>query len=195
MMTAMVDQPRVSVEEFERLALLAERDELGVRLEYIYGKVGVKPVPDGVHNTIIAWLQRQFMLLMPNLYLFGGNELKVEEYRAGRAVPDASLAPMGAFLDEPIWKNPEQVLLAVEVTSFDSDTHRRDRVEKPAAYAETGIPVYLLVDRENHQCVVYSAPVDGVYSSSVPVPFGDPVELPEPVGVVLETEQLKQWVR
>jgi len=194
-MTAMVGQPRVSVEEFERLALLAERDELGVRLEYINGHVGVKPVPDGVHNEIVAWLQRHFMLLLPRLWLYSSNELKVEAYRTGRAVPDATLARPGSFLGEPVWKNPEAVLLAVEVTSFDSDTHRRDRVEKPAAYAETGIPVYLLVDRENHQCVVYSAPIDGVYSSSVAVPFGDPVELPEPVGAVLDTEQLKQWVR
>ena len=31
--------------------------------------------------------------------------------------------------------------MAVEITSYDSDTHKRDRIEKPRAYAEAGIPV------------------------------------------------------
>lgn len=194
-MVFMVDQPHLSVEEFERLAELAERDEMGVRLEYIYGNLGVKPVPDGIHNEIVMWLQETFFVLLPKMSLYAGNEVKVEEYRTGRAIPDATLAPKRSFLGQPVvWKDPDAVLLALEVTSYDSDTHRRDRVEKPAAYAETGIPVYLLVDRDNRQCVVYSRPVDGVYASIVPTPFGDPVELPEPVGTVLETTELKEWV-
>jgi Uma2 family endonuclease len=197
-MTAMVDRvhradrPQMLVEEFEDLVRHADKR---VRLEFIYGKLGAKPMPDGDHLEIIAWLQKQFILLTSGLWLYASNEIKVEAYRGGRAIPDATLAPDGTFVGQPLWKNPDGILMAVEVTSFDSDTDRRDRTQKPHAYAETGIPVYLLVDRSSCETVVYSRPVDGRYSTIVRLPFGTPVELPEPVGVTLETDRLKDLVR
>ncbi|SER50058.1 Putative restriction endonuclease [Streptomyces qinglanensis] len=51
-------------------------------------------------------------------------------------------------MDQGEWADPAGVLMTVEVTSYDSDTDRRDRQEKPAAYAAAGIPVCLLVDRD-----------------------------------------------
>ena len=37
---------------------------------------------------------------------------------------------------------------------------------------------------------------DGVrYESTKTVPFGKPIELPAPVGITLDTEPLKTWVR
>lgn len=84
--------------------------------------------------------------------------------------------------------------MIVEVTSYDTDT-RRDRVETPRAYAETGIPVYLLVDRDSCEVVVFSEPEDGVYSKTVRRAFGKTVELPAPVGMTLDSEPLRAWVR
>lgn len=89
--------------------------------------------------------------------------------------------------------------MVVEVTSYDSDTDSdtddRDRVEKPRAYAQTDIPVYLLIDRENCQVTVYSEPDGGRYEIIHTVPFGKEITLPAPVGITLETGQLKDWVR
>ncbi|MFC0493558.1 hypothetical protein ACFFKE_00920 [Streptomyces mutabilis] len=53
--------------------------------------------------------------------------------------------------------------MVVEVTSYDSDTDRRDRVDKPRARAETGIPVYLLIERDT--CEVRSRPDGGRYET------------------------------
>jgi Uma2 family endonuclease len=93
------------------------------------------------------------------------------------------------------WADAEPVLMVAEVTSYDCDTDRRDRVEKPRAYAEAGIPVYLLIDRDSCEVTVHSEP-DGVrYEKTQTVPFGKPIVLPEPVGVALDTEPLKNWVR
>jgi Uma2 family endonuclease len=85
--------------------------------------------------------------------------------------------------------------MVVEVTSYDPDTDKRDREEKPRAYAETGIPVYLLIDRDSREVLVHTEPERGVYSNLVRRPFGKRVELPEPVGIVLDAEPLKAWVR
>lgn len=77
----------------------------------------------------------------------------------------------------------------------DSDTDRRDRVDKPPAYAATGIPVYPLIDRDTCEVKVYSAPDGGRCETVRTVSFGKEVALPEPVGITLKTEPLKNWVR
>ena len=84
--------------------------------------------------------------------------------------------------------------MVVEVTSHDQDTDRRDRRDKPRAYARTGIPVYLLIDREKGYVVVHSDPTDGVYDKILIQPFGAEVAIPAPVAVTLDTDPLKAWV-
>ncbi|MFC8518207.1 Uma2 family endonuclease [Streptomyces sp. NPDC057257] len=125
-------QPQMSVEEFEELERHAPET---VRLEFISGKVQVKGVTDGNHDTITAWLQRLCMQHRPELWLYGHGD----------------------------WSDADGVLMVVEVTSHDSDTHQRDRVEKPGGYAAAGIPVYLLIDRDEASVIVFNQPEDGRY--------------------------------
>ncbi|MEC3994380.1 Uma2 family endonuclease [Actinacidiphila sp. DG2A-62] len=184
----------MGAEEFERLAAAAERDD--IRLEFIDGKLGVKAVPDGDHDEIIRFVMKHCLQQRPELWLYPERGLKVEAYRTGHARPDGALAPEGAFAGQGEWAAADQVLMVVEVTSYDSDTDKRDREDKPRAYAETGIPVYLLIDRTLGEVVVHSSPDSrGVYSHLDRYLFGKRVELPAPVGVVLDTEPLKGWVR
>ncbi|WP_427763738.1 Uma2 family endonuclease [Streptomyces sp. DSM 41931] len=84
--------------------------------------------------------------------------------------------------------------MVVEVTSHDSDTDRRDRVEKPGGYAAAGIPVYLLIDRDDCSVVVFNQPEGGRYRHQEKLPFGASVKLPDPVNVTLDTEPLKDLV-
>ncbi|MEV6277424.1 Uma2 family endonuclease [Nocardia sp. NPDC051832] len=184
----------MTTEEFEELARAADRVTEGVRLEFVDGRLGAKAMPDGDHGCILEWLTRTFLLLRPELWLFYEQGLEVETYRSGRARPDGVLAPTGVFAGQPEWANPEPVLLVVEVTSHDRDTDLRDRQEKPIAYAQTGIPVYLLIDRDSCELVVYSEPRGGRYERILTVPFGSKISLPEPVRVDLDTESLKNWV-
>jgi hypothetical protein len=95
----------------------------------------------------------------------------VEKYRDGRACPDAVLVPEEHFAGHGEWADPSGVLLVLEVTSYDSDsdTDRRDRQEKPVAYG-AGIP----------NCRT--------------APFGVALLIPEPLGIELDTEKLKQYV-
>ncbi|WP_353947110.1 Uma2 family endonuclease [Streptomyces sp. HUAS MG91] len=182
-------------EDFEELARHAIRTNEALRLEFIGGKLGVKGVPDGDHSTIIEWLSRLCMQADGGWWLYTEQGLHVETYRNGNARPDGSLAMSGTFAGQGEWASTDGVLMVVEVTSADSDTNRRDRVEKPIAYAESEIPVYLLIDRDTGEVKVHSQP-DGVrYEQVVTVPFGKTVALPDPVGIELDTEPLKEWVR
>ncbi|MDH6225893.1 Uma2 family endonuclease [Streptomyces sp. MJP52] len=184
-------RPQMSVEEFEELAAHAPET---VTLEFINGKIGVKPVPDGDHGTIIMWLLRRCMQARPELDLHVEQGLRVDRYRSGHARPDGVLAPIAHFAGQGEWANPSGTLMIAEVTSYDCDTDRRDRVEKPVAYAEAGIPVYVLIDRDTCETVVHSEPEDGKYRAVRSHPFGATFEIAD-LGITLETEILKQYVR
>ncbi|WP_055524504.1 Uma2 family endonuclease [Streptomyces graminilatus] len=181
----------MSVEDFEELDRHAPET---VRLEFVKGKVQVKPVRDGNHSEIYMWLLERCMQLRPDLRLYPERGLKTEAYRKGRARADGILVPKGSLKGRGEWSNGEDVLMAVEVTSYDSDTHQRDRVDKPDGYAAAGIPVYLLIDRDDGSVVVFNQPENGRYRHEEKLPFGATVKLPDPVSITLDTEPLKEFV-
>jgi Uma2 family endonuclease len=188
----------MSVEDFERIAVIAAKEtDDAVRFEFINGRIGVKKVTDGDHNTIVMWLARRCMQARPDLDLYQGQGLRVERYREGRARPDGTLAPEAHFAGHGEWADPAGALMVLEVTSYDSDTDRRDRQEKPAAYGEAGIPVYLLIDRDACTVTVHSNPDGNVggYRDTHTVKFGEKVTIPAPVDIELDTETLKNYVR
>ncbi|MGP3927081.1 Uma2 family endonuclease [Streptomyces sp. 8N616] len=184
------DRPQMSVEEFEQIARAAPET---VRMEFINGRLRVKSVPDGDHGAIIMWLLKQCMQQRPELALYPDQGLKVEGYRKGRARPDGSLVPEDHFVGEGEWADPEGVLMTVEVTSHDWDTDQRDRRDKRDAYAAADIPVYLLIDRDECTVTVHADPEGGKYRSLTSRPYGAVLEIPDPVGITLETEKLKDY--
>ncbi|MCL6672937.1 Uma2 family endonuclease [Streptomyces panaciradicis] len=196
-MTVMAERTssQMSLDVFERIAAFAEREDETVRLEFIGGRIGVGKVTNGNHGSIIMWLIRQCMRARPDLDLNPTQGLKVEAYRRGRARPDGVLAPVGHFAGQGDWAETDGVLMVLEITSYDSDTHLRDRVEKPRGYAEAGIPVYLLIDRDSLSVLVHSDPdpEDGYRDIHV-VKLGGKVALPDPVGIELDTEELKDYL-
>ena len=183
-------QPQMSVEEFEQLERHAPET---VRLEFIKGKVQVKPVPDGNHAEIYMWLVERCMQLRPDLRLYRERGLKTEAYRKGRARAGAILMPKGGLKGHGEWSEAGGVLMAVEVTSYDSGTNQRDRVEKPDGYAAAGIPVYLLIDRDDCSVVVFDQPEDGRYRHEEKLPFGATIKIPDPVNITLDTDPLKEF--
>ncbi|WAL96250.1 Uma2 family endonuclease [Streptomyces sp. Je 1-369] len=185
------EHAQMTVEEFEHLEKHAPD---AVKLEFIRGKLKVKPMPDQRHRAIVMWLLTQCMQQRPELLLYPEQDLKVEAYRNGRAYADGALAPVDHFVgQEGMWADTEGVLMVVGVTSKDSDTHLRDRVEKHDGYAAADVPVYLLVDRDKGALVVFSEPMNGAYQRCPTYPFGDTVRLPEPVNITLATEKLKDY--
>jgi len=184
----------MTVEEFEQIASTAPET---VTLEFIDGRIGEKAAPDGDRGSTVMWLLRQCIQSRPELDLHTSQGLKVGAYRKGRARPDGSLAPVAHFAGQGEWAEPDGVLMTVEVTSYDSDTDRRDRKAKPAAYATAGVPVYLLIDRDRCEVVVHTNPDGdaGRYRDVHTASFGEQVTLPEPVGIPLGTEPLKNYVR
>lgn len=76
----------------------------------------------------------------------------------------------------------------MEITSPDNADY--DRYATLTAYAHGKVPCYLLVDgwtREGSRRTVYSDPAEGEYRRTTITPFGEAVDLPEPIGPTLDT--------
>ncbi|WP_229899008.1 Uma2 family endonuclease, partial [Streptomyces capoamus] len=110
--------------------------------------------------------------------------------RLGMLIPDLLVAPVRECAESDSHIPAALAELVVEVTSKSNAGH--DRVSKPAAYATAGIPLYLLVDRwapGGPTVTLYGEPKGDVYRVLRAVKFGDPVELPEPFGVTIDTSE------
>ncbi|MET8011406.1 Uma2 family endonuclease [Streptomyces sp. NPDC005271] len=183
-------QPQMLVAEFEDLARAAPET---VWLEFVNGRLEVKPGADGARSEIVAWLVRSCLQQRPDLSLYTYRGLKVEAHREGRARPDGVLAPRRHIVGHGEWSDPEGMLMAVEVTPRDPEAVRSVRFAKCDGYAAAGIPVYLLVDRDDRTVVVHTEPEAGRYRSLTSRPYGTVIEIPDPVGVTLETEKLRGY--
>ncbi|GAA4980373.1 hypothetical protein GCM10023205_56770 [Yinghuangia aomiensis] len=86
----------------------------------------------------------------------------------------------------------QSVKLVVEVTS--KATRTADLVEKPAEYASSGVPVYLVIDRKTPEVIVQHGPCGGQYSHTDRYPVGKDVPLPAPINLTLDMAFLPDYL-
>ena len=108
-------------------------------------------------------------------------------------IPDLLVAPVEEIAETDTYMPAALAELVVEVTSRKNARH--DRVSKPAAYASAGIPLYLLVDRwapEGPTATLYGEPQGDVYRSLAVAKFGEPLTVPGPFDVVIDTGEFPE---
>ena len=108
--------------------------------------------------------------------------------RLGMLIPDLVVAPRREDAESDTHIPAALAELVVEVTCKSNARH--DRVGKPAACAAAGIPFYLLVDRwapEGPTAILYSEPKGDVYRPWSTAKFGEPIKLPAPFDLVIDT--------
>jgi Uma2 family endonuclease len=107
-----------------------------------------------------------------------------------RLIPDLIVAPKTAaqFGDNELLASG--VLLVAEVVSPWS--RRRDRDVKPRAYAQGGVPLYLLIDHlaTPPAVTLHSEPASHGYERRQTAAAGQPLPLPEPFGIALDPARL-----
>ncbi|MFJ8788108.1 Uma2 family endonuclease [Streptomyces sp. NPDC102462] len=160
----------------------------GSKVEIIEGIVTVQPRPANQHCLIASLIQRRLYSVIPEDWgLFQRLPLAVPA-RTGMLLPDIVVIPERECLKTDTHVPAALAELVGEITATSDARH--DRVAKPAAYATAGIPLYLLVDRwapGGPTVTLYGEPKDGVYRVLRGLKFGDPVTLPEPFGVTIDT--------
>ncbi|KUL33585.1 hypothetical protein ADL12_21390 [Streptomyces regalis] len=170
---------------FERISAAAPR---GWRVELIEGEIHVTPPANGEHEEIVSELSGQVRDHDKGSGRYTGIGLNVPgASESGHVIPDLVIAPKGSFGDQEEWHEPSGVVLVAEVTS--NSTAARDREKKMHGYARAGIPVYLLIDREEAEVTVYSDPSGDDYAKSPKYKLGLTVPLPAPLGFELDTAE------
>ena len=156
----------------------------GYRVEIIEGKIEVAATPFGMHADILLQIREAVAPTLPReIGLYENTTL--EEPEVDRYQPDLAAWPRELIRTETEWVFPGNLcLLAVEVTSPDQE--RRDYA-KAAGYARAGAPVYLVVDRKQRVCAVFTEPEGDRYRNRHEVPFGKPVTLPLETPATIET--------
>ncbi|MGW4804101.1 Uma2 family endonuclease [Kitasatospora sp. NPDC004272] len=170
----------------EQALKYAIQHHAGDRVQIVEGVI--EPMaPQWDHETLADDLRYQLFGKVRELgCVMGSGDLDLPGssnwYIPDIAVVPRSLAKGGRAL------LPDQTLLVVEVTSdSNADT---DRVVKRRRYAEYGAPLYLLIDRQDRACTLFSEPGALGYTRAIgPLPFGEPVELPEPFGLRVDTSR------
>jgi Uma2 family endonuclease len=179
----MQHDPRGQGEPWLLEAFLALDTPAGFRAELIESEIVVTPPPRGDHESIVSEISAWVPSKYPGLRVFTTLGLATP---GGMFIPDLAVAPKGAFVDRESWHEPGGVLLVAEVTSSRPEL---DRNAKRRGYAGAGIPLYLLVDRDQDQVTIFSEPHDGDYHHRVTVIMGDKLELPDPVAGTLDTAE------
>ncbi|MFC8517628.1 Uma2 family endonuclease [Streptomyces sp. NPDC057257] len=184
----MPDNSDTSVEAaFERISAAAP---LGWRVELIEGEICVTPPANGEHEEFVSELVDQVHDRRRDRSLrnYTGIGLNVPgSSETGRVVPDLVIAPKDSFRGPEKWNDPSPALLVAEVTS--TSTADRDREKKIHGYARAGIPVYLLIDREEAEVTVYSEPSGDNYTQNPKYKLGLAVPLPAPLDFELDTAE------
>lgn len=101
--------------------------------------------------------------------------------------PDVAKLREGAKKDERGRWRHEDVEFVAEVIS--RGTGLNDYGPKKAAYAEAGVPVYLVVDPYQGRCHVFTDPKEGEYRTESRTDFGDDVDMTgTAIDLVLKTD-------
>lgn len=136
-------------------------------------------IAEDVHRTLASLLPRDLKIFQT---------LGVAIPAVGRLyIPDVCVVPVDALTKESE-VTADLVLLTVEITSKHNARH--DRKTKTWHYAHGPVPLYLLVDRyddDGPAVTLYSQPWDGHYQHRLSIPFGESIDLPDPIGLTLDT--------
>jgi Uma2 family endonuclease len=159
------------------------------KVELIDDRIVVREVPTTEHAKLIYRLLLQLIPVMMergweawnDVALFLGPQL-------GRYRPDILVVPP----DPKLWGNDhvfgQDTLLVVEVVSKSSS--HDDHEIKPRGCARGGVPLYLVIDTFAGRVRLLSRPGEKGYGLQVEVRLGEPLELPDPWSLTLDTSVL-----
>lgn len=176
------DEPDLD-ELFELLEHMPVPD--GYKVEIVEGTVFMTPQRD-THWETIADIYEQLRAKYPRNRIRSDVRIDFPGHRNGFA-PDVALLSRGARKDGLGRWRARDVEFVAEVIS--RGTAHNDYGPKMNAYAQAGVPVYVVADPYLRRCRVFTRPQGREYKQDCTVEYGEPVDLTGTVvGLVLETK-------
>ncbi|MEV0346099.1 Uma2 family endonuclease [Nonomuraea sp. NPDC050680] len=162
----------------------------GLRPEIVDGRIYVSPRVKRRHCVLVDRLADQLHdVKRKNGWEFYQHwAVHIPPERGDKRLPDLLIAPPGSAEFDDSQAYGHGTLMAVEVVSPGG---RDDDLEvKPVEYARAGVPMMLILDDFSTPPSVrlFCGHSEGEYRISIICLAGQPLLLPEPFGVTLETE-------
>ncbi|WFB08639.1 Uma2 family endonuclease [Streptomyces sp. LX-29] len=186
----MAQEPKLTQDDILLADFLALNTPEGYRAELIEGEIVVTPPPDGDHEDYLDTVTWQVSHKAATRMSHSGNKGLIVPSAgspsANHVIPDATFAPreLRLFRGAPSWMECDGIAMVVEVTSSRAEA---DRVGKRKGYARAGIPLYLLIDRDESMVTLFSQPEGRDYTDAHSTAFGKPLPLPAPFDFELDT--------
>jgi Uma2 family endonuclease len=180
-------------DEWDELLWLWQRTEApeGCRVELVEGLVTVAPLARVRHQVIAARVHRLLCGTVPESWGVHQRCPVAVPSRLGIYLPDITVVPEEAHHRRDDGFLPATATaLVVEITS--KATARTDRTAKTEGYAAAGVPLYLLIDGlapGGPRCTLHGVPETGAYRVLSSVESGEPIELPAPFDLVIDTAE------
>ncbi|MBJ6639170.1 Uma2 family endonuclease [Streptomyces sp. DHE7-1] len=171
-------------EMFERLEKMPVPE--GYKVEIVEGTVFMSPQRD-THWEIIADIYEQLRAKYPRKRVKSDVRIDYPGHLNGFATDVTVMAEGAARTEDGRWDCGDVEFVA-EVIS--RGTAANDYGPKKAAYAEAGVPVYVIADPYRGECHVFTHPRDGRYALEVKADFGEELDLTGTLlGLVLKTDE------
>jgi Uma2 family endonuclease len=192
-MTLMTERPTISGTGSGSLEVMLDAlDELiapvGFKAEIIRGNIVLSPWSKGYYTPIMKSVCDQLGPYLPKghviertpqLFVFPGDECAYG--------PDIHAAHQRVFQTESNRLDGEALSFVAELTS--PSTRNDDLTGKVEVYARAGVPVYLLLDMQEQEAIVYGSPSARKYQVRISKPFGEKLPIPDPFGCTLDTSE------
>lgn len=164
----------------------------GYRVEIIGGELVMSPSPRLSHARVWRMIHDQLQGVLPDGLVSGwGESVTSPAHGEDFVEPDLMVYLESCEQTEDWFASGEEVPLVVEVVSASNAT--RDTVDKPKWYAIAGVALFLLIDPRESAWRLYSEPGDGQYRVTRDGRFGDPIPVPAPIGIELNTDEFRQY--
>lgn len=189
-MTVLEDRIEMTDADTEQLDAWFERLERmpvpeGFRVEIVGGSVFMTPQRD-THWNIILRIATVVAAKFGTERVFSDVRIDFPGYQNGLC-PDIALVKDATKKDDTGHWRHQDVEFVAEVIS--EGTAQNDYGPKKTAYAEAGVPLYLIADPYQGRCFVHTEPKDGDYGDRTVVNFGDDIDLTGTVvDLVLKTD-------
>lgn len=164
----------------------------GFSQEYIDGAIVMMATPNTIHNRIVDLIRESFP---SSHYARWSTQAVAIAEQSDRPDPDLTITHADHADDFFKAVPSELVLFTLEVVSTTRACKQHDYENKPRLYARGRIPVYLLVDPNDGTWRLHSEPDDHAaeYRTVHKGVFGEPVELPEPLGLTIPTDRFRRY--
>ncbi|MEU0070778.1 Uma2 family endonuclease [Streptomyces sp. NPDC006332] len=191
-MTSMAERP-ITISDtgspsFEDMLVVLEELYVpaGFMAEIIRGNIVVSPWPKGYYTRVMKLVCSQLEPHLPDCHVIErAPQLFVFPEQQRAYGPDIHAAHEQVYETASNRLEGEALSFVAELTS--PSTRVDDLTDKVETYGKAGVPVYLVLDMQEEQAIVFGSPSAQGYEVRLTKPFGEKLDIPAPFNCTLDT--------